>query len=365
MEKQLIFCVDDESTILKTLKSQLRSVFRDKYMFETVDSSEYALDLFRQSVERGEQIPLIIADYLMPSMKGDALLQRIHEISKDTKKILLTGQADMDAVTYAINHANLYRYISKPWSRDDLIITVKEALGAYDNSRLIEEKNLYLEKLNKELDEKVDIFHRFVPFEFLNTLNASDDDFFVQLNDNIETEIVSVFIDIRSFTSISNEISSQKVFEILGYFIETLGPIITAYGGFIDKFIGDCIMAIFLDPKKSVEASLALIDHLPVLNQILEKKIGISIKFGISLHSGLARMGTVGYSERMQTTVIGSVVNVAAKLENFNKVYGTTILLTDRIVQQVGKGTFPFSYVDELTIPGIKEPFKVWTLKAP
>jgi len=101
------------------------------------------------------EIPLLISDHIMPTMKGDELLIKIHEQYPKTLKILLTGQANIEAVGNAVNHANLYRYISKPWDETDLKLTVKEALRRYQQDQELSAKNLELEKLNASLEQKV------------------------------------------------------------------------------------------------------------------------------------------------------------------------------------------------------------------
>lgn len=97
------------------------------------------MDLFEELLADQVDIPVMISDHIMPDMKGDELLWRVHEISPKTLKIMLTGQAT-DAVTKAINHANLYRYIAKPWEATDLILTVKEAILRHDHERQLPNK---------------------------------------------------------------------------------------------------------------------------------------------------------------------------------------------------------------------------------
>lgn len=163
MKKPVILCVDDERIVLTSLKTELKDVLGDKCLIETAGGGEDALELFRELGEEGYEISLVIADYIMPDIKGDELLKHIHKISPKTLKVLLTGQAGIEGVTNAVNHANLYRYIGKPWENADLILTVTEAVRSYFKDREIEEKNRELERLNKklaeynrELEQKVD-----------------------------------------------------------------------------------------------------------------------------------------------------------------------------------------------------------------
>lgn len=154
-KKSVILCVDDETIVLKSLVTQLGRIFGEEYIIETAESGEEALEIIEEIQENNETLPLIISDQLMPGMKGNELLKKVHSISANTLKILLTGQADAAAVGDAVNNAKLYRYISKPWAADDLILTVSEALKSFFQERKLEEQNKKLQEYNQQLEEKV------------------------------------------------------------------------------------------------------------------------------------------------------------------------------------------------------------------
>jgi len=156
MSKPIIICVDDEKIVLTSLKSELKAAFGSKYMIETAEGGEDALEVMNELLEDGYEVPLVISDYIMPDIKGDELLKKIHEISPETLKIMLTGQADSSAVGNAVNYAKLYRYIAKPWEAKDLALTVTEAVRSYFQTKQIEEQNEQLRELNKNLEKKVE-----------------------------------------------------------------------------------------------------------------------------------------------------------------------------------------------------------------
>lgn len=166
MNKPIIICVDDEVFILQSLKEQLKKVVGADYDLETAESAEIALDIITECNETNVDIPIIFCDQMMPGMKGDEFLIRVHETNPRTKKVILTGQATASAIGNAVNNANLYRFLGKPWDYNDLMFTVKEAAKSYFTDKSLEEKNyeleralLYnqktglpnLEKLNREL----------------------------------------------------------------------------------------------------------------------------------------------------------------------------------------------------------------------
>lgn len=150
-----ILCIDDQEVILESLSEQLKRYLGEEYEIETAQSGQEALEVIEELQEEGIEIALIIADQIMPGMKGDELLVEMHAKYPKSLKIMLTGQASAESVGKAVNSANLYRYIAKPWEEIDLILTVKEALRRYLQEQELAEKNEELKLLNTSLEKKV------------------------------------------------------------------------------------------------------------------------------------------------------------------------------------------------------------------
>jgi len=150
MNRLAILCVDDEEVVLISLKHQLKRHFAN-YHIEIAESGAEALEIITELAEDEVEIGVVISDYLMPVMKGDELLKQIHLMSPKTINILLTGQASTDGITNAVNQANLYRYITKPWEQSDLVLTITEALRRYNQDRQLEEQNKTLQQVNQQL----------------------------------------------------------------------------------------------------------------------------------------------------------------------------------------------------------------------
>lgn len=129
MSKPVFLCVDDEKTILKSLKTQLKTAFGSDYKYEVAENPLDALELIEELNEDEVSIILILSDWLMPGMKGDEFLIRVHEKFPKICKIMLTGQADEAAVQRAIELAGLHRCLNKPWSEEELIETIKSGLA--------------------------------------------------------------------------------------------------------------------------------------------------------------------------------------------------------------------------------------------
>ena len=153
MSRSAIVCVDDERVVLISLRDQLIHHLGNDYDIELAESAEEALEIFAEFQQDEIEIPLIISDQIMPGMKGDELLIQIHTHYPKTLKILLTGQASAEAVGNAVNAANLYRYIAKPWDAADLCLTVTEALRSYAQDKQLAEQNEALQNINAELEQ--------------------------------------------------------------------------------------------------------------------------------------------------------------------------------------------------------------------
>jgi CheY-like chemotaxis protein len=128
MAKKTILCLDDERTILTSLRGQLKRNFGNAYDYEFAESPDEALNLIEELVDEDVEILLIVSDWLMPEMKGDEFLIKVHQKFPRIVKVMLTGQADSEAVQRAENEANLFRCLQKPWSEDDLVSTIKQGI---------------------------------------------------------------------------------------------------------------------------------------------------------------------------------------------------------------------------------------------
>lgn len=155
LQKPLALCVDDEPIILTALSNQLRRYFDNSLMIETASSGEEALEILEELLKEGKDIEVIVSDQMMPGLKGDEFLTQAHARSPHSIKILLTGFANIEAIGNAINNANLYRYIGKPWQESDLGLTVREAINVFWKEKTIGQQNDTLKILNEELEQKV------------------------------------------------------------------------------------------------------------------------------------------------------------------------------------------------------------------
>ncbi|MEM5947912.1 adenylate/guanylate cyclase domain-containing protein [Spirochaetia bacterium 38H-sp] len=213
-----------------------------------------------------------------------------------------------------------------------LVFIVLLTLIQFKRLQVLIEEKYAMEKNWKELYEAS---YKFVPQEFLAFMHkGSIKD--VHLGDQTETELTLMFSDIRNFTSIVEKLTPSESFEFLNGYFDCIGPIIRRHNGFIDKYIGDGIMAIFpYNADDALAASLEMQRELAVLNRRYEARGWPHVRTGIGIHSGLCMVGTVGEELRMDTTVISDVVNIAARLESLTKAFGTSILISEQVVMSL------------------------------
>lgn len=129
MSNAAILCVDDEASILKALKEQLRRCFGNQYIYEIAQSAEEAWIVIDELEQEGIQILTIVSDWLMPNVKGDEFLAAVHQRFPEVVTVMLTGQADAAAIERARQKANLYACIHKPWTERELQHVISAALN--------------------------------------------------------------------------------------------------------------------------------------------------------------------------------------------------------------------------------------------
>ena len=132
MNRKAIICVDDEIIILESLREQLEKYFGDKYIYETTESAEEALELLDELEEEEIDVSIIVCDWLMPGMKGDKFLLQIDLKYPRVVKVLLTGQADQKSVDTLHELADLFTLVPKPWNKEELIHVIKKGLNEYE-----------------------------------------------------------------------------------------------------------------------------------------------------------------------------------------------------------------------------------------
>jgi len=173
-------------------------------------------------------------------------------------------------------------------------------------------------------------FKKYVPQEFLKLLEK-ESIVHVKLGDNVQKTMTVLFSDIRSFTTLSESMSPQETFKFINGYLQQMEPMISKHDGFIDKYIGDAIMALFATaPDHAVKAALDMLHTLVNYNQGRQRAGYIPIRIGIGINTGSLMLGTIGGESRMDSTVISDDVNLASRIEDLTKMYGVSLLISEK-----------------------------------
>jgi two-component system, sensor histidine kinase and response regulator len=207
MKTPVVICVDDDTTVLESLKVELRRHLTGKCLIETADDGTAALHLLDELMQDEYDVAVVVADYIMPGLRGDELLHQVRVKSPQTVNIMLSGQADLDAVGRSIQYANLYRFISKPWHTDDLHLTIAEAIASHRQSQQLIAQNLDMQRLLKtitklntglenQVQERTAQLHR--SLEELRELSQMKDDFLHAISHDLRTPVAGMLLVLKN-----------------------------------------------------------------------------------------------------------------------------------------------------------------------
>lgn len=204
------------------------------------------------------------------------------------------------------------------------------------------------------------LFERFVPKPFLNQL-GQENIFDLEAGDSVKKDMAVLFMDIRNFTGFSEKHNSDNAFRFINAYLAEVTPVIHAHHGFIDKFLGDGIMALF--PGGSRDALHACTIMQQKIVDFANSKPDMHLEVGMGLHYGPLMLGIVGEAEHIEGTVIGDTVNVASRLEALNKMFHTQCLLSDTVKNTLMTSDhYHFRPVGKIRLLGREEAITVWQL---
>lgn len=204
------------------------------------------------------------------------------------------------------------------------------------------------------------LFERFVPKPFLNQL-GHENIFDLDAGDSVKKNMAVLFMDIRNFTSFSEKRNSDIAFHFINEYLAEVTPVIHLHHGFIDKFLGDGIMALF--PGENHEALKACTIMNQKIITFAKTKPDMHLEVGMGLHYGPLMLGIVGEAEHIEGTVIGDTVNVASRLEALNKMFHTQCLVSDAVKNTIStKEHYHLRPVGRIRLLGRIEIMTVWQL---
>jgi len=329
-----ILIVDDEPVNIQVLINHLSL---QNYSLTQASNGTEAL----AAIEQGFKPDLILLDVMMPRMTGYEACQKIREKfpANEVPILMLTAKNQVNDLVEGLS-VGANDYLTKPISKTELLARIKT--------------HLRLSNLNIASG-------RFVPHKFLQLLNK-ESIIDVTLGDNVQQEMSIVFSDIRDFTTLSGRMTPEDNFKFINAYLSRMESAIVENNGFIDKYIGDAIMALFSgSADDAVKAGIAMLHRLADYNQYRANSGDVPIKIGIGINTGSLMLGTVGGKNRMDGTVISNAVNLAFRLESLTKNYGVSLLISQPTFLGLhDPSKYNIRFIEKVKVKGKSEPVAVF-----
>ncbi len=297
-----ILVADDEADLEMLIKQKFRQKIREQhYEFIFASNGNDALDKLAQFPD----IDFVLSDINMPEMDGLTLLSRLNESNPLLKTVMVSAYGDMDNIRTAMNRG-AFDFITKPINFEDLSVTIERTIKHVEQIR----------ETLKAIKEN-NIMKMYVDQNVLNFMGGREFEASIMANETIEATVA--FIDICGFTSISEKETPDTVVKILNEYFDIIVKEIIKQGGYIDKFIGDAIMAVFKGDyhlDRSLDACLAVRNAIASLPEA-QATVNYRPKVSIGINSGEMISGNIGSKslKRLDYTVIGDTVNTAQRLQ--------------------------------------------------
>lgn len=342
-----ILVADDETDLEMLIKQKFRQKIREQqYEFVFAINGNDALDKIQQHPD----IDIVLSDINMPEMDGLTLLSRLGESSPLIKAVIVSAYGDMDNIRTAMNRG-AFDFITKPINFEDLSLTVEKTLKQV---KLIRETLAAIKENN--------ILRMYVDDTVLKFMGTQEFETSLMLNETVDATVA--FVDICSFTSISENESPETVVKLLNTYFDVIVKEIIAQGGYIDKFIGDAVMAVFRGDyhlDRAIDAALAVrsqIDKLPEQTGVVSFKPHVSI----GINTGEMISGNIGSAnlKRLDYTVIGDVVNTAQRLQS--AAGEGKIVITEAAYLKV-KESFSCEPIGEVKLKNKANPVMIYEVK--
>jgi signal transduction histidine kinase/ligand-binding sensor domain-containing protein/class 3 adenylate cyclase/ActR/RegA family two-component response regulator len=329
-----ILIVDDEVINQQVLTNYLSS---DNYYVDIASNGEEALE----KISAGNSFDLILLDVMMPRLSGYEVCLQIREkhLSSELPVIMITARDQVEDLVHGFS-TGANDYISKPFSKDELLSRIK--------------MHLNLAKINKSNS-------KFIPIEFLRSI-GKESIMDVKVGDQSLLEVTVMFTDIRSYTTISEAMSPDENFNFLNRYLSHISPVIRNNHGFVNQFLGDGIMAIFIEsPDDALRAAIEMQRVIEFFNKEVAGEISHPISIGIGMHTGQLMMGILGDKDRMDASVVADTVNTASRMEGLTKYFGAPIVISETTLEGLGNGDeFNCRFLGKVKVKGKTKALKIY-----
>ncbi|MDO7887524.1 adenylate/guanylate cyclase domain-containing protein [Hymenobacter cheonanensis] len=347
--KTKILVVDDEADLELLIKQKFRRKIRENaYEFVFAANGQEALDRLGEHPDTD----IVLSDINMPVMDGLTLLGRLPEASPVTKTVMVSAYGDMQNIRAAMN-GGAFDFVCKPVDFNDLELTIEKTASHVqqlrDTMKAIQENNI----LRMYVDETVINFMARPGFE--NKLLASE-----------TVEATVMFVDICGFTSLSETQSAATVVGLLNKYFDQIVKEIIAHGGYVDKFMGDAVMAVFRGEyhlDRALDAALAVRAQLQGAHDPLPNGTDYHPAISIGINTGEMVSGNIGSAslKRLDYTVIGDTVNVSQRLQSAAQ--PNQIVITEAIHERI-KESFQCAPIGELKLKNKANPIMTYEVVA-
>jgi adenylate cyclase len=332
-----ILVVDDEADLEALIKQKFRQKIREqKYEFIFAINGIKALE----QLEANQDVDVVLSDINMPEMDGLTLLSRINDQNTLLKAVIVSAYGDMENIRTAMNRG-AFDFITKPVNFEDLEVTMEKTLKHVrqlrETMQAIKENNI----LKMYVDETV-----------LKFMGSREYESSLTANETVEATVA--FIDICGFTAISEKEKPDTVVRLLNDYFDTMVKEIIAQNGLVDKFMGDCVMAVFKGDyhlDRAIDACLAIRNKIETLPPTGD----FTPRVTIGINSGEVISGNIGSAtlRRLDYTVIGDTVNTAQRLQSTAS--GNQVLITEACYEQI-RQSFRCNKVGEVSLKNKSNP---------
>jgi CheY-like chemotaxis protein len=364
-KKPKVLIVDDAPENIRVLMGTLK----DQYAIVAALNGEKALKM----AVAAPQPDVILLDIMMPGMDGFEVCKRLKadRATRDIPVIFLSALDDTSNKVKGFS-VGAVDYISKPFQPEEVHVRVNTHLTMNRLKQNLAEKNQELQVHSERLEERVKertaelaslnrIYERFVPREFIDLLQKKSI-LEIHLGDQVSHRMTVMFADIRGWTTLLEKMTPQQAFNFINAYLRRVSPIIKACNGFIDQYYGDGVMALFPGPPDdAVKAAVSMQAAVAEYNRERAKDGYGPIGIGVGLHLADLMLGIIGSEDRMQGAVVADAVNLAARIEGLNKMYGSYVSLSDETLLSIeDPKRYRHRFIDKVRVKGREDAVTVY-----
>lgn len=365
VKKSKVLIVDDTPENIQVLMGTLK----DQYAIVAAINGEKAIEL-----AAAEPRPdLILLDIMMPGMDGFEVCSRL-KADPETQDIPVIFLSALDDTANKVKGftTGAVDYISKPFQPEEVHVRVNTHLTMNRLKRSLAEKNEELRAYSEDLEARVrertaelaslnSVYERFVPREFIDLLKKKSI-LEIHLGDQVSQKMTVMFADIRGWTTLLEKMTPTEAFCFINAYLKRVSPVIKDCNGFIDQYYGDGVMALFPGaPDDAVRAAVGLQKVVAEYNSDREREGFDPIGIGVGLHLSDLMLGIIGSEERMQGAVVADAVNLAARIEGLNKMYGSYVSLSDTTFLGMKEpDRYRHRFIDKVRVKGREDAVTVY-----